>query len=97
MSPKNLRSVFFCSLLLLVLSFTSLPAEACPANPGRRVAVAETGKGGGILSLLRAFFLSLRLGDGALNKEGMSIDPDGAPGPNAVPGGDEGITIDPNG
>ena len=98
MSPKNLRSVLSLGLLLLVLSFVSLPAEASPASSGRRAAVAEAGKGSGILSLLQAFFASLRPGDGALNKEGMSIDPNGAPGgADAAPGGDEGITIDPNG
>ncbi|HSN88798.1 MAG TPA: hypothetical protein VL025_18685 [Thermoanaerobaculia bacterium] len=97
MSPKNLRSVLSLGLLLLVLSFVSLPAEASPASSGRRAAVAEAGKGSGILSLLQAFFASLRPGDGALNKEGMSIDPDGAPRPNAAPGVDEGMSIDPNG
>ena len=93
MSPKSLR--FVASALLLGLSVLSLPAEARPA--GRRVSVTEIGKGSGILSIFQAFFASLWPGDGALDKEGMSIDPDGAPRPGAVPGGDEGMSIDPNG
>ena len=97
MSPKNLRSILSLGLLLLAFSFVSLPAEARPVSSGRRVTVAEIGKGSGILSLLQAFFASLWPGDGALDKEGMSIDPDGAPRPNAAPGADEGMTIDPNG
>jgi hypothetical protein len=94
MSPKSLR--FVVSTLLLGLSLLSLPVEARPMD--RRVSIAETGKGSGILSTLRALFASLWPGDGALDKEGMSIDPNGAPGgANAAPGGDEGVTIDPNG
>lgn len=94
MTPKNLRSVLSFALLLLVLSLTALPAQAFP---GRQVAVTEAGKGSGILSILQALFSSLWPGDGALDKEGMSIDPDGAPRPTVAPGGDEGMSIDPNG
>lgn len=94
MSPKNLRFALSCGLLLLALAFAALPAAALPDRP---VAVAEAGKGAGILSLLQSLFARLWPGDGALEKEGMSIDPNGAPRPAAVPGGDEGVTIDPNG
>lgn len=94
MSPKNLRPALIFSLLLLVLPFTALPAGAFP---GRQAAVAGAGTGSGILSVLQAVFARLWPGDGALEKEGMSIDPNGTPRPNAAPGGDEGITIDPNG
>ena len=97
MSPKNLRSILSLGLLLLVLSVVSLPLEARPVSFGGRVAVAETGKGSGILALLQAFFASLRPGDGALNKEGMSIDPNGGVTGSGTVQGDEGITIDPNG
>ena len=94
MSPKNLRFSLSCGLLLLVLACAALPAAALPARP---VAVTEAGKGAGILSLLQSLFARLWPGDGALDKEGMSIDPDGTPRPGAVPGGEEGVTIDPNG
>lgn len=94
MSTKSLRSALSFALLLIVLTFAALPAQALP---GRQLAVAEAGKGSGLLSALQAFFSSLWPGDGALEKEGMSIDPDGTPGPNVAPGGDEGVTIDPNG
>ena len=93
MSPKSLR--FVVSALLLGLSVLSLPAEARPTD--HRASVTEIGKGSGILSTLQALFASLWSGEGALDKEGMSIDPNGAPRPGVVPGGDEGVTIDPNG
>lgn len=94
MSPKNLRFALSLSLLLLVLACAALPAAALPARP---VAVAEAGKGTGILSFLQLLLARFWPGDGALDKEGMSIDPDGAPRPGSVPGGDEGMSIDPNG
>ena len=94
MSPRNLRSALSFALLLLVLAFAALPAEALP---GRRLAVAEDGKGSGVLSVLQALFASLWPGDGVQEKEGMSIDPDGTPRPTVAPGGDEGMSIDPNG
>ena len=94
MSPKNLRFALSCSLLLLVLVSAALPSETLPARPAD---VAEAGKGTGILSLLQSLFARLWPGDGALDKEGMSIDPDGTPRPGAAPVGDEGMSIDPNG
>ena len=93
MSLKSLR--FFLSALVLGLTFLSLPAEARPTD--RRVSLAGIGKGSGILSTLQALFASLWPGDGALDKEGVTIDPNGAPRPTAAPGGDEGMSIDPNG
>jgi hypothetical protein len=97
MSFKSLRFPVSLVLLLLGLTLASLPAEARPLPGVRRLAVTEPGKVSGVFSTLQALFASLWPVGGALEKEGMSIDPDGGkPGANAV-GGDEGVTIDPNG
>lgn len=97
MSLKSLRFPLSLGLLLLAFTLVSLPAEARPANAGRALAVVDAGKASGILSTLQAFFASLWTSNGTLEKEGMSIDPNGGKtGTNAVPG-DEGVTIDPNG
>lgn len=97
MSFKSLR--FSVSLCLLLLGFTlvCLPAEARPVAQGRALVVVDNGKGYGIFSTLQALFASLWPGDGALEKEGMSIDPNGGKTGASVAPGDEGVTIDPNG
>jgi hypothetical protein len=97
MSLKNLRFPVSLCLLLLGLILVFLPAEARPVTAGRRVVVADNGKGHGIFSTLQALFASLWPGGGVPEKEGMSIDPDGAKiGATAAPG-EEGMSIDPNG
>lgn len=96
MSAKNLRFVPVC-LLLLGLTLASLPAEARPTAPGRRVSVAEPGKRVGILSTLQALLASLWPSESTWEKEGMSIDPDGAKGGASAAPGEEGMSIDPNG
>lgn len=97
MSFKSLRFSLVLGLLLLGFTLASLPAEARSVTAGRRISVAECGTVSRIFFTLQALFASLLPGDGALEKEGMSIDPDGGKtGTNAV-SGDEGVTIDPNG
>jgi hypothetical protein len=94
------RSVFTIFALLTVLVLASLPAQARPVRhpaAGRR-AVAVSGDNG--LVRIWSFLVNL-WPQGA--KEGMTIDPNGAPKPQGVttaPSGDledEGMTIDPDG
>lgn len=97
MSFKSLRFSLVLCLLLLGFTLASVPAEARSVTAGRRLAVAEDGTVSRVFSTLQALFASFWPGDGALEKEGMSIDPNGGKtGTNAV-SGDEGVTIDPDG
>jgi hypothetical protein len=94
------HNVFTVFALLAVLVLASLPAQARPVRrPATdRQAVAVSGDNG--LSRIWSFLVSL-WPQGA--KEGVTIDPNGAPKPQGmttVPNGDlddEGMTIDPNG
>lgn len=91
------HSIFTAFALLAVLVLASLPAQARTVHhpATHRPAVAVSGDS----SLVRiwSFLLSLT------TKEGMTIDPNGAPKPQGIttaPSGgldDEGITIDPDG
>lgn len=92
--PYRVLSVF---VLLSVLVFANLPAQALPVHrPTPKVAVLGEGMFAWVRNLLAS------LGFSGMAKEGMSIDPDGAESPEGVtidPDGlsDEGVTIDPNG
>jgi|SRR6476661_5477640 len=94
------RSVFTVFALLAVLVLASLPAQARPARhpAADRHAVAASGENG--LSRILSFLVSLWPQG---TKEGVTIDPNGAPKPQGVttaPSGDlddEGMTIDPDG
>jgi len=88
-------------LLLAALVLAGLPAGAQTARPPvqRFQAVAAFGDGG----LVGLWRFVARLLPSGFSKEGMSIDPNGAPshqGALVTPAGtlgDEGPTIDPNG
>lgn len=94
------QSVFTVFALLAVLVLASLPAQARPVrHPATgRHAVAVSGDNG--LSRIWSFLVSLWPQG---TKEGMTIDPNGAPKPQGVttvPSGDldgEGTSIDPDG
>ncbi|MEO6194751.1 MAG: hypothetical protein ABIS20_17195 [Thermoanaerobaculia bacterium] len=94
-SPQNIFTVF---ALLAVLVLTSLPAQARPGRHSatHRPAVAVSGDNG--LTRIWSFLLSL-----TTTKEGVTIDPNGAPKPQGIttaPSGDlddEGMSIDPDG
>lgn len=91
------QSVFTVFALLAVLVLASLPAQARTVrHPAKqRSTVAVSGDNG--LARIWSFLLSLTA------KEGMTIDPNGAPKPQGMttaPSGgldDEGVTIDPDG
>jgi hypothetical protein len=94
------QSVFTVFALLALLVLASLPAQARPvrhAATGRHT-VAVSGENG--LTRIWSFLVNLWPQG---TKEGMSIDPNGAPKPQGMttaPSGDpddEGVTIDPNG
>jgi hypothetical protein len=95
--PQSFFTVF---ALLAVLVLASLPAQARPVrHPATgRHDVAVSGEN----SLVRIWSFLVNLWPQG-TKEGMSIDPNGAPKPQGMttaPGGDlddEGVTIDPNG
>ena len=81
MSPNRCLRRKFPALLLLVILFASLPADAAPV----RREVAALGKG--VIAWVHELFRNLWM-RGA-TKEGMSIDPDGQQ--------KEGMWIDPDG
>lgn len=99
MSQNQLRRAVF-ALLLLSLTLASLPVQARTPVRESSAVVAEIGEGAGFLGklweLLAGFW-------GIREKEGMSIDPDGAQGEEGVlidpdgATGEEGVTIDPDG
>jgi len=97
---RSPQSVFTVFALLGLLVLASLPAQARPVrHPGAgRHAVAVSGENG--LARIWSFLVSLWPQG---TKEGMTIDPDGAPKPQGMttaPGGDtddEGMSIDPDG
>ena len=94
------RNVFTVFALLAVLVLASLPAQARPVRhpAADRHAVAASGENG--LARIWSFLVNLWPQG---TKEGMSIDPNGAPKPQGMttaPSGDpddEGMTIDPDG
>jgi hypothetical protein len=90
MSLNPLRRAVFAALVLS-LSFAILPLQAWAPAGERPSLVADLGEGTGFLGklweLLSGFW-------GVQEKEGVTIDPDGA---NAGANGDEGVTIDPDG
>jgi len=94
--PQSVLAVF---ALLAVLIPASLPAQARPVHhpAADRHAVAVSGDNG--LARIWSFLVSLWPQG---TKEGMTIDPNGAPKPQGMtaPSGDlddEGVTIDPDG
>jgi hypothetical protein len=95
------HNVFTVFALLAVLVLASLPAQARPVrHPATgRHAVAASGENG----LARIWSFLVSLWPQGMMKEGVSIDPDGAPKPHGMttaPSGDlddEGVTIDPDG
>ncbi|HTG36295.1 MAG TPA: hypothetical protein VLB76_25535 [Thermoanaerobaculia bacterium] len=97
MPNRSPQSIFTVFALLALLVLASLPAQARPLRhrAAGRHAVAASGENG--LVRIWSFLLSLT------TKEGVTIDPNGAPKPQGLttaPGGDlddEGITIDPDG
>ena len=97
---RSPQSVFTVFALLTVLILASLPAQARPVrHPATgRHAVAASGENG--LARIWSFLVNLWPQG---TKEGMSIDPNGAPKPQGMttaPSGDpddEGMTIDPDG
>ena len=92
------QSVFTVFALLAVLVLASLPVQARTVrHPAKgRNAVAVSGDNG--LARIVSFLVNLWPQG---TKEGMTIDPNGAPRPQGMtaPGDldDEGVTIDPNG
>ncbi len=94
------QRVFTVFALLAVLVLASLPAQARSVRhpAAGRHTVAASGENS--LSRILSFLVNLWPQG---TKEGMSIDPNGAPKPQGMttaPGGDpddEGVTIDPNG
>jgi hypothetical protein len=91
------QSVFTVFALLALLVLASLPAQARPVRhpAAGRHAVAVSGENG--LTRIWSFLLSFTA------KEGVTIDPNGAPKPQGLttaPTGDlddEGVSIDPDG
>jgi hypothetical protein len=90
MSQNQLRRAVV-AVLLLGLSVASLPVQAWSPVRGQAPAVADLGEGTGFLGNLWKLVAGLL---GVQEKEGVTIDPDGA---KAGADGDEGVTIDPNG
>ena len=97
---RSPQSVFTVFALLAILILASLPVQARPvrhAATGHH-AVAASGENG--LTRIWSFLVNLWPQG---TKEGMTIDPDGAPKPQGMttaPTGDtddEGMTIDPDG
>ena len=94
------QSVFTVFTLLAALVFASLPAQARTVHhpAAGRHTVAVSGDNG--LARIVSFLVSLWPQG---TKEGVTIDPDGAPKPHGMttaPGGDlddSGITVDPDG
>jgi hypothetical protein len=94
------HNVFTVFALLAVLVLASLPAQARPVRhpAAGRHAVTASGENG--LSRIWSFLMNL-CPQGT--KEGMTIDPNGAPRPQGMttaPSGDltdEGMSIDPDG
>jgi hypothetical protein len=99
MSQNQLRSVVF-TVLVLSLSLVSLPVQAWAPAWERPAVVTEIGEEESFLGKLWALLAGFW---GVREKEGMSIDPDGAQGEEGVlidpdgATGDEGVLIDPNG
>lgn len=99
MSQNQLRSAVFV-VLVLSLSLMSVPVQAWAPTWERPAVVAEIGEEtsflGKLWDLLAGFW-------GVREKEGVSIDPNGAQGEEGVTvdpdgaTGDEGVLIDPNG
>lgn len=95
------RRVLTACALLVALVLASVPAQARPAHPSATGLQAVAGCGENGLARLWSFFASLV--PQVTTKEGMSIDPDGAPnhgGTSVTPHSslnDEGTSIDPNG
>jgi len=97
---RYLQSVSTVFALLAVLVLASLPAQARPVRhpAADRHAVAASGENG--LARIWSFLVSLWPQG---TKEGMTIDPNGAPRPQGMttaPSGDlddEGMSIDPDG
>jgi hypothetical protein len=91
MSLNPLRHAV-CAALVLGLFFASLPVQAWAPAGERPSLVADFGERqsflGKLWELLGGFW-------GVQEKEGVTIDPDGAQGEEAT--GEEGVTIDPNG
>lgn len=99
MSQNQLRRAVF-ALLVLSLSFASLPVQAQIPVRGLPVLVADFGEDVGFLGKLWELVAGFW---GIREKEGVTIDPDGAQGeegvlidPNGATG-EEGVLIDPNG
>jgi hypothetical protein len=88
---------FACFTLLATLVLAGLPAQARETKPADRHAHGVTASGDGIWGFV------LNLLPRGMWKEGMTIDPNGAPGHQVggtTPAGvvhDEGPSIDPNG
>ncbi|HYO12708.1 MAG TPA: hypothetical protein VE685_05900 [Thermoanaerobaculia bacterium] len=86
MSQNQLRRAVF-AVLVLSLSLASLPVQAWAPAWERPAVIAEIGEEasflGKLCDLLAGFW-------GVREKEGVTIDPDGAQG-------DEGVLIDPDG
>ncbi len=96
MSSKSAKPrIFFVFALLAALALSSLPAQG---RPVRRPIPSVTVPGDTVLSNLWRFVASLW--KPGMEKEGMSIDPNGSPNPASAPVGgttDEGTSIDPDG
>jgi hypothetical protein len=98
MSLNQLRRAIL-AVLVLSLSLASLPVQALtPAGDGSFL-VADLGEGRGFLGKLWDALVGFWAGDRdeestAREKEGMSIDPDGA---KTGASGEEGMSIDPDG
>ncbi|HEX9944940.1 MAG TPA: hypothetical protein VGG03_23265 [Thermoanaerobaculia bacterium] len=99
MSPnRRLRRAFPALILLTVLVLASLPAQAQPARRPMTGVWKIAVLGEGALARVRVFLAGLWT-QGA-TKEGVSIDPNGAPTHAVDPDGassDEGTSIDPDG